>query len=49
MLLGSNANFLCSNLPYNTNVLEISKKKITTKTLPGDAYKRDAYKKNVSA
>ena len=26
MLLGSNANFLCSNLPYNTNILEISKK-----------------------
>ena len=26
MLLGSNANFLCSNLPYNTHILEISEK-----------------------
>ena len=26
MLLGSNSNFLCSNFPYNTNILETSKK-----------------------
>ena len=25
MLLGSNANFVCSNRPYNTNFYEISK------------------------
>ena len=42
MLLESNANFLCSNLPYNTNILEISKQ-ISTKSQPGDAYRRDAY------
>jgi len=26
MLFGSSANFLCSNFPYNTNILEIRKK-----------------------
>ena len=38
MLLGSNANFLCSNLPYNMNILEISKKSQPNLSLAGDAY-----------
>ena len=38
MLLGSNANFLCSNLPYNMNISEIIKK--SQPNLSRDAYKK---------
>ena len=41
MLLGSNANCICSNLTYNTNILEISKK--SKPNLSRDAYKKNVY------
>ena len=45
MLLGSNANFLCSNFLYNRYFR--NQTKLSTKSQPGDAYTRDVYKKNM--
>lgn len=46
MLLGNSADFICSNPPYTTNILELSMKSQSKLSLVV-AYRRDAYKKGV--